>query len=292
MPPESPEPRGPEIALYRTRRRPWAPFDERTRGAWIEAIRNGLSKSAACAALQVSPSVVHRWLTLGGCQDSEEYAAAGGKGYMSMKWSEKRLFWLHYQSALAYAGNLTSEVMIKAALGYVFEEDVYDENGRQILNPDGTPKTVKQRIRGDWRAADALNKQREREAVSPDDRRLRKAQADKEEALARAAQSLEMKARAEAERSAYMAELAKRQVTKVQGAVYFPATFIAAIEHKRPELHAELVKAMAEEGYTTATEEDAQRMAEQRDPKKDAEAEALFELWSLAEGQEPPEDVS
>lgn len=295
MPTEPPEPRTAEITLRRGIPQPWGPFDAQTRGAFIEAIRNGLTKSAACKALHLNPSKVYKWLKLGAHSQQTPYEEATGRtDYLSPQWIERRQFRLAYNAALAYASSFTKEVKVKAALGYVYEEPVVDDLGRPVLDPKtGQPYTRKVRVQGDWRAADAIDKQRDRELLLPDDRRLRRAQADKEEALARAAKAMEARAAADAERAGYLAELAKRQVIKQQGSVYFAGSFLAILAETRPELHRELLHALEEDGFTLATEEDAARMAEQRDPKRDDEAALLEQLWNMEAGDEPPpEDVS
>jgi len=297
---DPPEPTGPEITVYRTKPRLWAPFDDRTRGAFIDAIRNGLSKKQACAALQINPSKVYKWLGLGSARSAIEYNVNFGRDgrpatplYGTLEWSERRSFYLEYNQALAAASGITKEVKLKAALGYVYEDVVTDDLGQPIIGADGQPLKAKKRVLGDWRAAEAIDKQRERDALLPDDRRLRRAQANKEEQLAIAAKAIATKAEADAQRAQYQAELARRSVVVMAGKVYFASAFLEEQRAKRPDLYTSLLEALRSDGYELATEEDAMRAAETRDPKRDEEAERLERLWSM--GDIPPsndEDVS
>ena len=143
---DPPEPTGPEITVYRTKPRLWAPFDDRTRGAFIDAIRNGLSKKQACAALQINPSKVYKWLGLGSARSAIEYNVNFGRDgrpatplYGTLEWSERRSFYLEYNQALAAASGITKEVKLKAALGYVYEDVVTDDLGQPIIGADGQP---------------------------------------------------------------------------------------------------------------------------------------------------------
>ncbi len=265
----------------------WSPFDRVRRNAFILLASEGLSIPRACEELRVSPDTVRRWLKLGSLDQDAYDAAVGRKEYGTGKWRAKRDFWLSYREAVAKAENLTHRVIAKCMTGYEYEEEVV------VYVPklkDFARTTKRKRALPDWKAAEALQKRAERVPLLEDERRLKRAQADKEEHLARAARAIEERARHDAERARYLAELSKRDAVKFQGAVYFAPAFLARIKNDRPELHAELVNAMEAEGFELATEQDASRLAESRDASRDDATDALFELWEKAQQEPPPDD--
>lgn len=263
----------------------WSPFDRVRRNAFILLASEGLSIPRACEELRVSPDTVRRWLKLGSLDQEGYDAAVGRKEYGTGKWRAKRDFWLSYREAVAKAENLTHRVIAKCMTGYEYEEEkvTYDQPRGEFART-----TVRKRALPDWKAAEALQKRAERVPLLEDERRLKRAQADKEEHLARAARAIEERARHDAERARYLAELSKRDATKVRGAIYWPQTLLTVIEKSDPELHERLMATMQAEGYTLATEADAEQAAQQRDEKRDAELEELERVWQLS--QDTPDE--
>jgi hypothetical protein len=245
-------------------------FNAARRAKFCEQVARGHDQSTVIRLMKLNISVVNRWIAYGRRTD-EDWAREGRTDWFNKTGYKYRLFYLDFEAALAMSEGLVEEVLLESALGYVAE--------KVIKGKDGAEQVVSVKVPGDFRAADALGKRRERMAVFHDKKRLMRAQADIAEAMAQ-------RQRAEASFAESRAELAARGLTPINGMVYFPAGFIEACGEDERKV---IAGAMERLGFVQATEEAVKEAAAQKSEQEINDLEALADRWK--DGLRP-EDMS